>query len=234
MNCFVKPFKTFLICQLSFVICHSSFVISPAFAQSGSLMGESVYGTDTGQPMTLRNASFSYQPMPEPRVFKEHDLITVIVKRSHTYSNDSNLQRQRKIKGKMGLTDWVKFPGLGKLPEPIDTSPPLIGGEIDHQSRAKGQFNNTEKLTFRIQCRVTWVMDNGILHIEGQDQQIVGENSQSIYVSGDIRPEDVTPDNTIESDRIAFPVIKIIPAGNIFDATKRSYGQRFIDRWSPF
>jgi len=203
-------------------------------AQSGSLMGTPVYGTDAGQMLTTRNGSFSYQPMPEPRVFKEHDLITVIVNRSHTYSNNSNLQRQRKIKGTMGLTDWIKFPGLGKLPEPIDTSPPAIGGELDHQSRAKGQLDNSEKLKFKIQCRVTWKMDNGTLHIEGQDQQVVGDNTQSIYVSGDIRPEDVKPDNTIESDRIAFPVIKIIPSGNIYDATKRNYGQKFIDRWSPF
>ncbi|MCL2303748.1 MAG: flagellar basal body L-ring protein FlgH [Planctomycetaceae bacterium] len=217
---------------ISFFIFHFSFVI--CYAQSGSLMGESVYGTEGGQPMTLRNGSFSYQAMPEPRMFKEQDLINVLVDRSLLYKNNSDLQRQRKIKGKMGLTEWVKFPGLGKLPEPVDTIPPMVAGEVDHQTRAKGQLTNSEKLTFKIQCRVTWKMDNGNLHIEGQDQQIIGEESLSIYFSGDIRPEDVRPDNTIPSNLVAFPIIKLIPAGNIFDSTKRNYGQRFIDRWSPF
>ena len=207
---------------------------APAFAQDGSLMGNSVYGTDEGQPMTLRNASYSYQPTPEPRVFKEQDLITVIVNKSLLHTNNSDLQRQRKIKGKMGLTDWVKFPGLTKLPEPIDTEPPVIGAEVDHQSRAKGQLTNSEKLVFKITCRVAWKMDNGNLHIEGQEHQILGEENSSLYFSGDIRPEDVRPDNTISSDSVAFPVIKRIPSGNIFDSTKRSYGQRFVDRWSPF
>ena len=197
-------------------------------------MGESVYGTESGQQMTLKNASFSYQPVPQPRVFKEQDLITVLVNESFMYTNNSNLQKQRKIKGKMGLTDWIKLPGLGKLPEPIDTNPPKLGGELDHQSRAKGQLDNKEKISFKITCRVAWVMDNGNLHIEGQDQQIVGEEQQSIYFSGDIRPEDVKPDNTISSDNVFSPVKRIIPSGNIFDSTKRSYGQRFVDRWSPF
>ena len=197
-------------------------------------MGETVYGTEAGQPMTLRNASFSYQPVPEPRNFKEQDLITVIVNRSFLYKNDSNLQRQRKIKGKMGLTDWVKFPGLGKLPEPIDTTPPAIGGELDHQNRAKGQLTNSEKLTFKMQCRVVWKMDNGNLQIEGQDEYYIGEEKQSVYFSGIIRPEDIKPDNTIENHYVFTPKLHYIPSGNIFDSTKRSYGQRFIDRWSPF
>ena len=232
--------KTFLISHFSFLICflisHFSFLISsmPCFAQNGSLAGTPVYGSEEGQMLTTRNGSFGYQPVPQPRVFKEHDLITVLVNESFLYSNNSNLQRQRKVKGKMGLTDWIKFPGLGKLPEPIDTEPPKIGGEIDHQSRAKGQLDNKEKLTFKIQCHVAWVMDNGNLHIEGQDQKLIGEETMSIYFSGDIRPEDVKPDNTIESNKVAAQFIKHIPSGNIFDSTKRSYGQRFIDRWSPF
>ncbi len=197
-------------------------------------MGESVYGTEEGQVMTLRNASFSYQPMPEPRTFKEQDLITVLVDERLLYSNNSDVQRQRKIKGKMGFTDWVKFPGWDKLPQPIETEPPVVGGEVDHQSRAKGQLNNSEKLTFKITCRVAWKMDNGNLHIEGQQQMMIGEENRSVYVSGDIRPEDVGADNTVLSSALAFSTIKLIPSGNIFDSTKRSYGQRFVDRWLPF
>ena len=205
-----------------------------AFAQNGGLMGETVYGTDAGQPMTLRNASFYYQPVPEPRVFREHDLITVLVDRSMLYTNNSDSQKQRRIRGKMGITDWIKFPGFGRLPEPIDSEPPAIGGEIDHQSRARGQLRNTEKLTFKITCRVTWKMDNGNLHIEGQDWQSVGEETQSVYFSGVVRPQDVKPDNTIECDSVLFKETKVIPSGSIYDSTKRGYGQKFIDRWSPF
>ena len=231
----MNPMK--ILCPMSHALCPVLVLVLfsvTAFAQSGSLMGEPVYGTESGQPMTLRNSSYYYQAVPEPRTFKEQDLITVLVDRSLLYKNNSDFQRQRKIKGKMGLTDWIKFPGIGKLPEPIDTTPPAVGGEVDHQSRAKGQLTNSEKLTFKITCRVVWKMDNGNLHVEGQDQCGVGEETQSIYFSGVIRPEDVKPDNTIESDRVHSPNVKLIPSGNIYDSTKRSYGQRFIDRWSPF
>jgi len=226
----IEDMKT--VFSLSFFIFHFAFLI--CHAQNGSLMGETVYGTDAGQPMTTRNASFSYQPVPEPRVFKEQDLITVIVDRSLLYTNNSDIQRQRRIKGKMGLSDWIKFPGFGKMPEPIDTEPPAIGGEVDHQSRARGQLRNTEKLTFKIQCRVISKLDNGTLQIEGQDWQSIGEETQSIYFSGVIRPQDVSQENTIDSDNVFSRVTKLIPSGNIYDATKRNYGQRFIDRWSPF
>ncbi len=205
-----------------------------AGAQSGGLMGQSVYGTANGQAMSLRNSSFTYQPIPEPKTYKEQDYVTVIVNATQIYSNNNDLQRQRKMKGKMGLTDWVRWPDWTRLPQPLLDEPPVIGAEIDHQSRSKGQLSSTEKLSFKITCRVLWVMDNGNLHIEGHDTQTVGEENKQIYVSGDIRPEDIRPDNTISSDNMHAKTIDIIPSGQNFDAIKRSYGQRFIDRWMPF
>ncbi len=203
-------------------------------AQSGGLMGQSVYGTANGQAMSLRNSSFTYQPIPEPKTYKEQDFITVIVNDTAIYSNNNDLQRQRKIKGKMGLTDWVRWPDWSKLPQPLLDEPPVIGAEIDHQSRSKGQLSRTEKLIFKITCRVSSVMDNGNLHIEGQQRQQIGEENKVVYFSGVIRPEDIQPDNTITSDRVYDRDFIEIPSGQNFDAIKRSYGQRFIDRWMPF
>lgn len=207
----------------------------PLYAQSGSMIGTAAYNTENGQAMTLRNASFSYRETPKPRGFREHDLITVKVNDYQTYTNNSDLQRQRKLKGKAGLNEWIKFNGWGKLPTPIETEPPKVEAELDFQGRAKGQLSQSERLSFNINCRIVYIQDNGNLHIEGQDNITVGEENKSIYFSGDIRPEQVDPkDNSIPSDKVAFRNIKIIPSGNVFDATKRSYGQRFFDRWSPF
>lgn len=172
--------------------------------------------------------------MPEPRTFKEQDLVTIIVNKSELYVNNSNLQRQRKIEGTMGLTDWVRFPSWKKIPEPILTEPPVIGGEIDHTSRSKGQLNNVEKLEFMITCRVLNKLPNGLLFVEGDDDQTVGEEKKVIHVSGYLSPEAIGEDNTVQSDRLYSRKIRVIPSGNVFDSTKRGYGQRWMERWMPF
>ncbi|MGL6225441.1 MAG: flagellar basal body L-ring protein FlgH [Thermoguttaceae bacterium] len=211
-------------------------LISPVaiYGQSGSLTGDVVYRTSNDQPLTLRNASFTYQPTPEPRSFKVHDRITVIIDEKMLYTNNNDGQRQRKITGKMGLTDWIRIPGWGNLPEPITTDPPVVGGVLDHQARNKGQLTRSEKMSVKISCEIIDILPNGDLRIKGQDQRIVGEEEKIVYFSGVVPPKHIKEDDTVMSDMVGDKDFKEIPSGNTFDGIKRGYGQRWIDRWMPF
>lgn len=212
------------------------FTTSALFAQNGAIMGEPVYHTETTkQPMNMFNSSYSYQPSPQPKVYRENDLVNVNVQHRHVFENKNDSQRQRKLKGKMGLTEWVKFPGLLKMPVPMETEPPSIGGEVDFQGRAKGDTKQSQNLSFKIQCRIIRKLANGNLHIEGQRQTTIGEEVKIVYFSGEIRPEDIDErTNVVSSDDVYGMVIREMQGGAGSDAIKRGYGQKAFERWSPF
>ena len=206
-----------------------------ASAQDASMMGTSAFSSSDGnRPMTLANSSYTYQPAPQPKVFKEQDLITVIVNMSSKYSSKADLQKQKKINAKMGLTDWIRFVGISKLPEPVSEDPPVIGGVLDHQTRAKGDLKRDENLSFKIKCRVSRKLDNGNLQIEGPQRMQIGEEIKYIYISGIVSPEDIKPNGTVSSDDVYDIDVRDTPEGNVYDSVRRSYGTKFIERWSPF
>ena len=216
------------------IITSAALTVSAA-AQDASMMGSASFSAgDRNRPMTLATSSYTYQPAPQPRVFKEQDLVTIIVNMSSKYSNKADLQKQKKINAKMGLTDWIRFVGIGKMPEPVNEDQPVVGAVLDHQTRAKGDLSRSESLNFKIKCRISRKLDNGNLQIEGIIHMHIGEEIKQVYLSGIISPDDIGANNTISSDDIYDLDIRDTPAGNVFDSVKRNYGTRFIERWSPF
>lgn len=205
------------------------------YAQSASLVGESSSRVNPANPsMSLGNTSFTYQIAPKARAFREQDLIKVQVLTSFNSKNTADLQRQKKIKAKMKITEMFRIKSLFDFPEPLETAPPEIGTEIDSQNRSKGSVTTKQSVQFTMQCKIVSVLENGTLQIEGTETQSVGEDSKTITISGIVRPEDITAGNTVSSSDIYGFSLVVVPTGLVNDSIRRSYGTQFLDRWMPF
>jgi flagellar L-ring protein FlgH len=67
------------------------------------------------------------------------------------------------------------------------------------------------------------VLKNGSLMIEGSKKVAVNSENQTVTVSGIIRPSDVSPVNTVPSDRIANLNIRVDGKGVVNDSIKRPF-----------
>ena len=218
-----------------FSILFSLFCSTSLFAQSGTVTGTPALLTPSGRPMTMSQASSTFQAAPKPHVFQIDDIIYVHINDIKRYNNTANNQRRKRIETEAGITAWSKIAGLFKLPVAGSTEAlPSIGGELSHQTQNQGRLTREQTVEFRIGCRITDIRDNGNLVIEGNRNFGIGEEGSIITVTGIVRPDTIGPDFKVSSDQVAEFVINEIPSGNVYDTVRRPWGTRFFEQFKPF
>jgi flagellar L-ring protein FlgH len=98
-----------------------------------------------------------------------------------------------------------------------------------------GTTSQGTQLTTTLSARVTHVLPNGYLVLEGTKNVQVNSEHQEITVRGIIRPVDLLPGNIISSSQLAQMEIKINGKGVVSDAIRRpNFLYRFILGLLPF
>ena len=195
----------------------------------------SLLGSPTGRrPLTLSGASWTYQPTPEPKQWKVNDLVTVMVQEKTRMQREGQVDQRKKSEGSMALTDWVLLDGFSIVPDPQADGEPTVAGILDNKYRAQANLQNKDLLETQIQCAVVDVRPNGLLVIEGHGRVQVDEEEWELSLSGIISPEDILPNKTVKSEKIAEKRIMRRTAGHGRDGVRRGWFAKFWDRYSPF
>ena len=74
--------------------------------------------------------------------------------------------------------------------------------------KANGNANNTNTATGNVTVTVIEVKDNGNLVVEGTQSIWNNKNEHRITVQGVVRPDDISPDNTIVSSKVADATLR--------------------------
>lgn len=119
------------------------------------------------------------------------DTIHLIIAESATASMNNNQTTQQSTSTSIG-------PGIGKL-----AFLPQMGFDASSSSSAKGTTSRGGGVTTRMTVVVTAVLPNGNLQVEGERNVTVNHDNELIRISGEIRPRDVTPDNSVYSYNLA-------------------------------
>jgi flagellar L-ring protein precursor FlgH len=96
------------------------------------------------------------------------------------------------------------------------------------KGRSTGETARIGELRAQITVRVTEVEPNGQLHVAGTTTVRVNNEDQRIEVTGVVRPEDVTADNIVQSNRIAFAQVALAGTGVVSEAQRRSVLMRVM------
>jgi flagellar L-ring protein FlgH len=165
-----------------------------------------------GLLMLIVIPSVSAESLFDPRgasLFKDHrarmvgDVVTIIVTESTTAQNEGTSDFQKKIgmSGGVrveGFLDYL-FPGIFEPMEPIKKI------DIDPTEKFGGSGKTSEgnKFSTRISATVIEVLPNENLVVEGSRMIKVNEENQELVFKGVVRPEDVSPLNTVMSAQVA-------------------------------
>ncbi len=109
-----------------------------------------------------------------------------------------------------------------------------LGGSHNNSLKGTGDTSRNSTLVARISARVIRVLDNGNLLIEGRRQVRVNAEDQFLIISGIIRPQDITTENTIASQYIADARIIYTGEGVINDKMRPGWLTRVVDWAWPF
>jgi flagellar L-ring protein precursor FlgH len=108
----------------------------------------------------------------------------------------------------------------------------LLGGKVSN--KGTGAADQQASLSGSVAVSVVEVMPNGNLVLRGEKQLALTEGSEVIQVAGIIRPDDVAPNNTVQSRRLANAQIAYRGTGDLANATKAGWGTSALLKIWPF
>ncbi|WP_019962434.1 flagellar basal body L-ring protein FlgH [Woodsholea maritima] len=94
----------------------------------------------------------------------------------------------------------------------------------------QGEFRRTESFTTQISVDIIAILPTGAYIIEGRQVMKVNGESSEIAIRGKIRPEDISPENTIISTRISDAEINYQGQGFVSRAAKPGIVQSLLNR----
>jgi flagellar L-ring protein precursor FlgH len=161
--------------------------------------------------------------------FQVGDVITVLLNESSQASRTKNGTITRESKNDMvpkGLSTWGA--GVGGWMKGIK----MDGSSMSN--KGTGAADQQATLTGSVAVSVVEVMPNGNLVLRGEKQLALTEGSEIIQVAGIIRPDDVAPNNTVQSRRLANAQIAYRGSGDLANATKAGWGTSTLLKIWPF
>lgn len=154
------------------------------------------------------------------------DIITVVLQERTSSSKTSNVEITKESDVNMAPT------GAGTV---LNSLPSL--GEYglnsnftgDREFTGEAAADQSNRLTGNISVTVVDVYPNGTLVIRGEKWITLNRGQEFIRISGLVRPEDVTPDNTIASTKIANARIAYSGTGELADSQQIGWLARFFN-----
>jgi flagellar L-ring protein FlgH len=107
-----------------------------------------------------------------------------------------------------------------------------VNMERDFEGSAEADQSNS--LDGSITVTVTQVLPNGVLRVRGEKWLSLTNGDEYIRLTGLVRPQDIEPDNTVASNRIADARIAYGGTGDFDQANQMGWLARFFNsEWFP-
>lgn len=172
---------------------------------------------------------------PEPRFFRLHDLVTIIVRESTQADAEATLDTEKDAKFDGEAT---AFPNLSpaellKLSlEPASFSKkghPELGVNYNHKYEGDGTYSREDTLTARLTAEVVDIKPNGNLVLEGRKFLKNDKETLTLTLTGTCRPGDVSVDNTVLSTQLFDLRVTAAHTGELRKATKKGWITRALE-----
>ncbi len=162
------------------------------------------------------------------------DILTVAIYEQASASREATTSTGRSSSASAGIDKFLGFETeFTKLHSAIDPSK-LIEAGYDSDFKGSGSTSRKEDLVATLTTRVVEVYPNGNLRIEGGKTVTVNNEDQIIVLTGIVRPNDISPQNIVNSKYVLDAKIAYTGKGVISDKQKPGWMVRILDNIWPF
>ncbi|MEM9167098.1 MAG: flagellar basal body L-ring protein FlgH [Planctomycetota bacterium] len=220
------------VCALAAVCAHGQ-ALQDEFSPGRVIVDEA--GLDAPGQSLVGYSMFVITP-PPPREIQRHDLITIIVNETTQTSRSQSVETEKDYSARARLAQFLQLAELieGRL-EPGDIeSGDLLDIEAENEFEGEGSYERSDRLTTRIQAEVIDVKPNGNLVLEARTRMQTDDEIQEMVLSGVCRTEDVTLQNTVQSNQLQGLTIAVRNEGELRRSTKKGLIPRVLETVFPF
>ena len=174
------------------------------------------------------------------RNYRVGDLITVLL------SEESQASRKQEGKVNRNASNTAVPPGLTTRVANLSLPTRILGTTLDNalggvnlrsadvNSTGKSEAIQDASMYGEVTVTVVEVLANGNLMVRGEKQLAFTEGSEVIQISGILRPNDVSPNNIVQSRRLANAQISYRGTGDMANAYKAGWGTSALLKLWPF
>ena len=162
------------------------------------------------------------------RNYQVGDIITVLLNESTQAARTQNTDVSREAKNTFPTGASTAIGGVHPLLNGIDLN------NNKASSTGKGTADQLATLSGSVAVTVVEILANGNLMVRGEKKLGLAEGTEVIQVSGVIRPEDVGPNSTVQSRRLANAQIAYRGSGDLANATRAGWGTTLMHKFWPF
>jgi flagellar L-ring protein precursor FlgH len=176
----------------------------------------------------------------DQRARRVGDVLTVEVTISDNANWSNQTTRSRKSDDHLGIPDFFGLQNLAvkALPDGKDGTPvnpdDFIKMNSQSNNSGRGGVNRAEEIRMNLAAVITQILPNGNLVIRGRQEVRVNFEMREVVVAGIVRPEDITPKNTIGHEKIAELRVAYGGRGQITDVQQPRYGAQVLDVLLPY
>jgi flagellar L-ring protein precursor FlgH len=190
--------------------------------------------SDPGSLFTNGDNLFS-----DTKARKVNDIVTVIITEQITQSSQASKKLSEANSDNAGLFDATVSGGAYVGGKKIGFSKTGLALNLPSMNSSRtfqgsGSQQNKEQFETTITARIVKVLANGDYYIYGTRQIYINGQKQIIEISGVIRPQDISPQNTIDSKYIADAKILYKTEGEVDSYTHEGWLARIWSAIAPW
>lgn len=148
------------------------------------------------------------------------DILTIEVKEESLAEYSANTTTARSSKG--SFSPGFVFDIIERVFRGFTTS-------TSSETKGDGKTTHKNKVTTKMSAVVKQVMPNGNLLVEGHRSLTTNKDTETIVLTGIVRPFDIGSDNIVESTRIAELTLALAGKGQIQDKQKKGILSTLLD-----
>jgi flagellar L-ring protein precursor FlgH len=151
----------------------------------------------------------------DSRANRVDDQVTILVSINTSASSTGNTKTSRASALSASASSSL-LPASAKAPL---ANLITLGG--NNSMQGQGATSRQTTLTTNLSARVTHVLPNGYLVIEGHKDTMINSERETVTVRGVVRPPDLSAENSVTSDRLAELEVRINGKGVVGDSIRR-------------
>jgi flagellar L-ring protein precursor FlgH len=162
------------------------------------------------------------------------DIVTIVISEKASASREASTTSGRDSSITAGIPNFFGLENNEIITDSDVNLANLINANFANSFQGSGKTERSGDLSASLSAQIIDVYPNGNYKIRGGKEVMVNTEVQIIYLSGIVRPVDITASNTVDSNKILNARISYTGRGPIADKQEPGWLGRAVDHVWPF